>query len=58
VIFLENKVNFTLRINPNLRFSLDKIAFEQQRTVTNLINHILIQYVEEYERNKNAKKKE
>lgn len=55
---MENKVNFTLRINPNLRFSLDKIAFEQQRTVTNLINHILIQYVEEYERNKNAKKKE
>lgn len=56
MIFLENKVNFTLRISPNLRFSLDKIAFEQQRTVTNLINHILIQYVEEYERNKNVKK--
>lgn len=58
MIFLENKVNFTLRISPNLRFSLDKIAFEQQRTVTNLINHILIQYVEEHERNKNVKNKE
>lgn len=53
---MTNKVNFTLRIDPEIRFFLDKIAFEQQRTVTNLINHILIQYLEDYERNKNAKK--
>ena len=53
---LENKVNFTLRISPSVRFSLDKIAFEQQRTTTNLINHILIQYIDQYEKNKNAKK--
>lgn len=56
MINLEAKVNFTLRISPSTRFSLDKIAFEQQRTVTNLINHILIKYIEEYDENKNVKK--
>ena len=51
-----NKVNFTLRIDPDMRFTLDKIAFEQQRTVTNLMNHILHQYITEYEKSKGAKK--
>ena len=52
MVDLENKenktVNFTLRMTPEQRFQLDRIAHEQSRTTTNLINMILKQYIEEW----------
>jgi predicted DNA-binding protein len=52
VIFLEIKakdsVNFTLRMPASQRFELERIASNEDRTVTNLINMILKKYIEEY----------
>ena len=57
MIFLEIKakdtINFTLRMPASQRFELEKLAAQESRTVTNLINMILKQYIED---NKNAKK--
>ena len=57
MIFLEIKakdtVNFTLRMPASQRFELEQIASKESRTVTNLINMVLKQYIEEY---KNVKK--
>ena len=41
--------NFTLRMTIEQKFALEKIAHCQDRTLTNLINVILKQYVEEWE---------
>lgn len=45
-------INFTLRMPASQRFQLEQIAAKESRTVTNLINMILKQYVEEYGRAK------
>lgn len=52
---LESKesINFTLRMPASQRIELEQIANKQSRTVTNLINMVLKQYIEEY---KSAKK--
>ena len=44
--------NFTLRMPISQRLQLEFIAKKESRTVTNLINMILKQYVEEYGRAK------
>lgn len=44
--------NFTLRMPTSQRLQLEFIAKKESRTVTNLINMILKQYVEEYGRAK------
>ena len=42
-------INFTLRMPITQRFQLDRIAFEEKRTVTNLINMILQKHIEEWQ---------
>lgn len=49
----KDTVNFTLRMPASQRFELERIAHDQDRTVTNLINMVLKKYIEEY---KNVKK--
>ena len=41
-------VNFTLRMTPELRFQLERIAHNEDRTLTNLINMVLKKYIDEY----------
>ena len=41
--------NFTLRMTVEQKFALEKIAHCQERTLTNLINVALKQYIEEWE---------
>ena len=45
----ENKINFTLRIEPTLKFQLEKIAPTESRTLSNVMNIALKRYVELYE---------
>lgn len=45
----ENKVNFTLRIEPTLKFQLERIAHKEDRTLSNIMNIALKRYVEIYE---------
>lgn len=40
-------VNFSIRISPELKEKLEKIAKEDHRSVNNLINIILMKYVDE-----------
>jgi len=44
----ESKINFTLRIDPSLKFQLERIARNEDRTLTNLINMALKRYVDVY----------
>ena len=44
----KNSVNFTLRMPENQKFQLDMIAHKESRTLTNLINKVLQEYIEEY----------
>ena len=44
----EKTINFTLRMTPELRFQLEKIAHNEDRTLTNLINMALKRYVDMY----------
>lgn len=46
-------VNFTLRMTPELKFALEKIAHNEDRTLTNLINMALKRYVDIYNGKKN-----
>ncbi len=41
--------NFTLRMTTEQKFALEKIAHCQDRTLTNLINVVLKQYIEEWD---------
>lgn len=41
-------INFTLRMTSEQKFELDKIAYKEDRTVTNLINMVLKNYIERY----------
>lgn len=49
----EKSINFTLRISPELKFQLDKIAHNEDRTLTNLITVALKRYVDMYNGQKN-----
>lgn len=52
VVFLElnrkDSINFTLRMPVEQRLQLEKIAKQEDRTVTNLINMVLKNYIERY----------
>ena len=43
-----DSINFTLRMPVSLRLDLQKIAQNEDRTLTNLINTVLKNYVERY----------
>lgn len=49
---MNNNVIITLRTNEEIKIKLDKIALEENRSLNNLINTILIKYLEEKEQNK------
>ena len=44
----KDSINFSLRMPVSLRLDLQKIAQNEDRTVTNLINTVLKNYVERY----------
>ena len=44
----KDSINFTLRMPVEQRLALEKIAAKESRTITNLINMVLSQYIEEY----------
>ena len=41
-------INFTLRMSASQRIELQKIADKEDRTITNLINMVLKNYIERY----------
>lgn len=49
----KDSINFSLRMPVDLRLELEKIAKNQGRTVTSLINYVMKQYVEDYKSKKN-----
>lgn len=44
----KESINFTLRMSVNQRLELERIAQKEDRTVTNLINMVLKNYIERY----------
>ena len=48
----KESINFTLRMSIEQKLDLERIAYEQDRTVTNLINVILKKYIEEWRNEK------
>lgn len=44
----KESVNFTLRMQMSQRIELERIARKEDRTVTNLINMVLKNYIERY----------
>lgn len=50
----KESINFTLRMSVSQRLELERIAKNEDRTVTNLINMVLKNYIERY--NGSAKK--
>lgn len=44
----KDSINFTLRMPVDQRLELEKIAEKEDRTVTNLINMVLKNYIERY----------
>lgn len=44
---MNNNVIITLRTNEEIKIELDKIALKENRSLNNLINTILIKYLEE-----------
>ena len=44
----KDSVNFTLRMSVEQRLNLERIAKNEDRTVTNLINMVLKNYIERY----------
>lgn len=44
----KDSINFTLRMPVSQRLELEKIAKKEDRTVTNLINMALKNYIERY----------
>lgn len=51
----KESTNFTLRMSVAQRIELEKISSEQGRTVTNLINYVMYQYIEDYNKTKKNK---
>ena len=44
----KESTNFTLRMSVSQRLELEKIAQKEDRTVTNLINMVLKNYIDRY----------
>lgn len=44
----KDSINFTLRMHAEQRVQLEAIAKKEDRTVTNLINMVLKNYIERY----------
>ena len=44
----KESVNFTLRMPAETRIELEKISVKEDRTITNLINMVLKNYIERY----------
>ena len=44
----KESINFTLRMSVEQRLELEKIAAREDRTITNLINMVLKNYIERY----------
>lgn len=44
----KDSINFTLRMPVEQRLELEKIASKEDRTITNLINMVLKNYIERY----------
>ena len=44
----QDSINFTLRMSAKQRIQLEAIAKKEDRTVTNLINMVLKNYIERY----------
>ena len=44
-----DSINFTLRMKTDLRLELAKIAKQENRSLTNLVNTILAEYAKKYE---------
>ena len=44
----KDSVNFTLRMPAEQRIELEKISSDQGRTVTNLINYVMSEYIADY----------
>lgn len=44
----KDSINFTLRMPAEQRIELERIAQKEDRTVTNLINMVLKNYIERY----------
>lgn len=44
----KESINFTLRMQVSQRIELERIAQKEDRTVTNLINMVLKNYIERY----------
>lgn len=44
----KESVNFTLRMSVDQRLALEKIAAQEDRTITNLINIAIKRYIEVY----------
>ena len=49
----KESINFTLRMSVDQRIELERIAKNEDRTVTNLINMALKRYIEMYNGEKN-----
>ena len=50
----KESINFTLRMSMEQKLDLERIANEQDRTVTNLINVILKRYIKEWREGKKS----
>jgi predicted DNA-binding protein len=50
------KVAVALRISPEMREKLQKIADKEMRSLSNLIKKILTEYLQEYEKTPNPSK--
>ena len=48
ILLTKDTINFTLRMTSEQKFELDKIAYKEDRTVTNLINIAIKRYIETY----------
>jgi len=47
-----SKQKFTMNIDKEVRKTLSHIAIDEETTVTEIITTLILQYIEEYEKNK------
>lgn len=48
-----DKIQFTLRLNPIIYAKIKKIAKEDNRSISNMLEYVIIKYIKSYE-NKNG----
>ena len=48
---MENNIIITIRTNEEIKKELDRLALEENRSLNNFINTILIKYLEEHKKN-------